>query len=99
MTDKLTGLVWLKNTNCPGGTRTWQQALQDVKQLNTGGTMNSNGYGDQSNSTDWRLPNIRERHSLVDYAFSSLAISNAAGTGQGSFNSVSGGPFINLNFN
>src|SRR5262249_33933161 len=35
ITDNLTGLIWLKNANCPGISRTWQTALDDVVQLNT----------------------------------------------------------------
>jgi len=56
ITDKLTGLVWTKNANLAGGTKTWQQAFDYVKMLNTGG------------HSDWRLPNRRELLSLVDYA-------------------------------
>lgn len=71
ITDNLTGLIWLKNANCPGGTRDWQTALNDVASLNLAGTMNSNNCGDTSNAgshqTDWRLPNVRELQSLVDY--------------------------------
>ena len=41
-------------------------------ELNTTGAMNGNNCGDTSNTTglhqnDWRLPNIRELHSLVDF--------------------------------
>lgn len=87
--DNLTGLIWLKNANCPGSTRAWQTALSDVASLNSAGTMNGNNCGDISGKkgdhrTDWRLPNIRELFSLVDFAFFGPAISNAAGTGQGS---------------
>lgn len=96
ITDNLTGLIWLKNANCPGGTRAWATALSDVASLNTGGTMNGNVCGDISNGgtnqTDWRLPNIRELFSLVDFAFINPAISNAAGTGQGSVSD----PFSNF---
>jgi len=71
-----------------GGSRNWQTALNDVASLNSAGTMNGINCGDiskgGSHRTDWRLPNIRELHSLVDFAFSNPAISNAAGTGQGS---------------
>ena len=43
ITDNLTGLMWLQDANCPGGTRTWVEALADVAELNTSGTMNSAG--------------------------------------------------------
>jgi Protein of unknown function (DUF1566) len=68
--DNLTGLIWLKNADCPNAGRNWETALADVTQLNTNGTMNSNDCGDLSNSgshqTDWRLPNRFELDSLVD---------------------------------
>jgi hypothetical protein len=31
---------------------------------------------------DWRLPNVREMHSLIDFGFLSPALSNIAGTAQ-----------------
>jgi hypothetical protein len=47
--------------------------------------MNGNNCGDTSNGgnhqIDWRLPNIRELLSLVNYAFFGPVLSNAAGTG------------------
>ena len=95
--DNLTGLIWLKNANCPKTERTWQQALDDVKSLNSTGKMNGNDCSDTSGRrgsqrTDWRLPNIRELYSLVDFAFSDPAISNAAGTAKGS----TGDPFTDF---
>src|SRR5215468_4433700 len=74
----------------------WATALSDVANLNSTGTMEGFNCGDTSNAgshqTDWRLPNIRELQSLVDYEFRDPAISNAAGTGHGSRND----PFSNL---
>ena len=52
VTDKLTGLEWTKDANTAGTGKTWQQALDFVKTLNTGG------------HRDWRLPNRRELRSL-----------------------------------
>jgi hypothetical protein len=62
VTDNLTRLVWLKNAN-PFGFRTWQQALDECHRLVSG----SHGLTDDSKSGDWRLPNIKEIESLVDY--------------------------------
>ena len=41
VTDNLTGLIWLKNANCPLVARDWPTALADVASLNTDGTMNA----------------------------------------------------------
>jgi hypothetical protein len=67
VTDNLTGLIWLKDANCPAAEKTWQGALDWVKNpLNSGGTACS-GYT-AGTFTDWRLPNIKELLSLVDYS-------------------------------
>jgi len=52
--DNLTGLMWPKNGNLAGGTKTWQQALSYSNGLNLCG------------HKDWRLPNIVELRSLVN---------------------------------
>jgi hypothetical protein len=62
VTDNLTGLIWLKNANC-FGQRTWTTALSDANSLENG----SCGLTDGSSAGDWRLPNVRELQSLVDY--------------------------------
>lgn len=83
VTDNLTGLIWLRNANCPRSSRNWVTALSDVTSLNSSGKMNNNNCGDTSKGgsyqTDWRLPNIRELHSLQDYGYFSPGLSNAAG--------------------
>lgn len=62
VTDNLTGLIWLKSGNC-FGKRTWAQALADCNNLAHG----SCGLTDGSSAGDWRLPNIKELQSLIDY--------------------------------
>lgn len=62
VTDNLTGLVWLKNAD-PFGFKTWQQALDECNKLSSG----DYGLSDGSKPGDWRLPNIKEIESLVDY--------------------------------
>ena len=66
VTDNLTGLMWTQDGNGPGpvsclssgATMTWQEALDHVACLNT------NSYLGHS---DWRLPNVNELKSLVNY--------------------------------
>ena len=60
--DHLTGLIWLKDANC-FGERTWVQALSDCNNLAT----RACGLSDGSVAGDWRLPNVKELLSLVDY--------------------------------
>ena len=62
ITDNLTGLIWLKDANCLGGTRTWQQALDFANGLADGEC----GLTDASAEGDWHLPNRKELESLVD---------------------------------
>ena len=69
VTDNLTGLIWLKNANC-FSTRTWDQALSDCNSLAEG----SCGLTDGSVAGDWRLPNLRELESLIDYGKESPAL-------------------------
>ena len=75
--DNLTNLIWLKNANCFGG-QTWQNALNAANGLASG----SCGLSDGSVAGDWRLPNLKELQSLIDFGFVGPALSNAAGTGQ-----------------
>lgn len=82
VTDNLTGLMWLRNPDTTK--RGWWTALSHCADLD--GSDGRGGY------TDWRLPNIREMSSLLDYRYKSPALGNAAGTGQW----VSGDPFSNV---
>ena len=60
VTDNMTGLVWSKDANpvTPVDEKTWQDSLEYIKTLNSGG-----GY---LGYNDWRLPNRNELASLVD---------------------------------
>ena len=60
--DKFTGLIWLKNANCFGAI-TWSEALASCNSLAAGQC----GLSDGSVPGDWRLPNVRELHSLIDF--------------------------------
>ncbi|MHB8895043.1 MAG: Lcl domain-containing protein [Candidatus Geothermincolia bacterium] len=82
MTDNLTGLVWLKDTNCistqypdfdadgvPGdGKVTWSHALDFVKGINnTVGTPGIDYFPNcGAGETDWRLANVNELESLMN---------------------------------
>jgi hypothetical protein len=71
VTDNLTGLIWLKNANC-WGTQSWANALTDASGLANGNC----GLTDGSVAGDWRLPNVREQQSLIDYGQTSPALPN-----------------------
>jgi hypothetical protein len=73
VTDNLTGLIWLKNANCTdtaggidrsSGLLNWPFALRWSNNLSNG----TCGLTDKSAAGDWRLPNINELRSLVDYS-------------------------------
>lgn len=61
--DNLTGLLWLKDANCFGTPRIWQEALNLANNL----ADSQCGLTDGSQAGDWRLPNVRELQSLIDY--------------------------------
>lgn len=64
VTDNLTKLIWMKDANYLGGTRTWANAIAAANSLANG----TGGLTDGSVAGDWRLPNVRELQSLVDYS-------------------------------
>src|SRR5262245_4364823 len=87
ITDNLTGLIWSKTANCFSN-QTWELAMSAANGLHSGEC----GLTDGSIAGDWRLPNIKELFSLVDYEFHQPALSNAAGTGQATWSD----PFTNF---
>ncbi len=68
--DNLTGLMWLKDGGCLK--KKWKDALQAIANLNANpATYNCLDYS--AGYSDWRLPNIKELESLVDYGESNSA--------------------------
>lgn len=68
ITDALTGLMWLRN---PGSTSwNWASSISYCENLN--------GDGDRGGHTDWRMPNLRELQSVVDYGRSGPALPEAS---------------------
>ncbi len=87
VTDNLTGLIWLQDANCYQG-YSWSNALTYSNNLEDGEC----DLNDGSSKGEWRLPNIYELTSLVNWAYYDPMISNAAGTGKLS----NGDPFYNV---
>lgn len=64
ITDNATGLMWLKTDS--EETMNWQEALNYAENLETA------GY------SDWRLPDVKELHSIIDYSRSPSTTNSAA---------------------
>ncbi|NQU42237.1 DUF1566 domain-containing protein [bacterium] len=67
ITDRATGLMWQQDDSGTG--KNWQQALAYVAELNASKYL---GY------SDWRLPNVKELHSILDYTRSPDTTHSAA---------------------
>jgi len=63
VTDNRTGLIWLRDANAFSNKCNWATALTDCATLNSGAWSNR-----WSVEGDWRLPNVQELQSLIDYA-------------------------------
>ncbi len=66
VTDHKTGLIWAKDAN-PNGTMSWKEALDYANNLSLGTSCGTP-------RTDWRLPNVKELQSLIDFSNYSLAL-------------------------
>lgn len=66
VTDNLTDLVWLQNANC-FDTVAWIDAINEVNSM-AGDGSSICGLTDNSHIGDWRVPNIKEILSLMDYS-------------------------------
>jgi hypothetical protein len=65
VTDHLTGLIWLKDAGCLGQWG-WYDGFAQISAFNAGGIVSCADYTAGS-FDDWRMPNVRELESLVDY--------------------------------
>ena len=90
--DNGTGLRWVRNPISIGGvwasTMTWANAITNCAALNAAA-----GYG---GNTDWRLPNVKELQSLVNYGNVSPAIGETTSNDPAATHEV---PFTNTQSN
>ncbi len=85
VTDNRTGLTWEKKTDANvNNVYSWQGGLDYVAELNA-----MNGGAGLAGHNDWRLPNIRELLSIVDYGRSNPSIDPIFGPTAGILNFVS----------
>jgi hypothetical protein len=66
--DNMTGLIWMKNANL-AGTKNWKGSLDFITALNSA----NSGIGTAGHH-DWRLPNVNEALTLINYGNSQPAV-------------------------
>ena len=69
VTDRLTGLIWLKDADC-FGMMDGKEAMQAVKNLKDGDCGPDLAFvlTDGSSAGDWRLPTMKELCTLIDFS-------------------------------
>ena len=84
VTDNVSGLTWEKKTDANvNGVYTWADALAYVEALNA-----MNGSQGYAGHNDWRMPNVRELQSILDYGRLPPMIDPALGPTVGILNFV-----------
>ncbi|MCP5005209.1 MAG: DUF1566 domain-containing protein [Planctomycetes bacterium] len=86
--DNLTGLIWTEDADIVPAKATWTEAMDACAALTDG----MNGLTDNSVAGDWRLPNVRELQSLIDYGVSGPAVPDTSGAGKW----ITGDPFAGV---
>lgn len=89
VTDKLTGLTWVRDPSTINSATKlpWSSALYIV------------GSGNWCGYSDWRVPNINEFRSLLNYAYSNSSAWLMYGTGDSTSPNCDGACFINISNN
>jgi len=89
ITDNLTGLMWVKDLNTVNGGNTlnWNTALTTAND------------GTWCGYSDWRMPNINELRSLVNYGYANQANWLMYGSGSSGSAACSGACFANVQAN
>jgi len=70
VTDSLTGLMWLKDGGCLK--KRWSDTLNIIVDFNSN-SLSYSCLGYTANYTDWRMPNVKELESMINYDVSDSA--------------------------